>query len=125
MKVTEHRKTEKAEHRKHWSQGSLQTDAPSENTYRRARAVLAGHSLDRSQCGKGSGNTLGKAGWVRHEVTAVYPSGELGPGQESQHLARSRVLSRKSKNLCWETEELWAWQWTTRLGQEGQKLQTT
>ena len=89
---------EKAEQRKHCSRESLKTDVPDENTCRRAHALSAGHSLDCSQCGRGSRNTLGKECWVWHEVTAVYPSGELGPGQETQHLAHSRVLSRKSKN---------------------------
>lgn len=70
--------TEKAEQRKYCSQGSLKTDVPNENTYRWAHTLLAGHSLDCTQCGKGSGNTLGKVCWVWHEVTAVYPSGDWG-----------------------------------------------
>ena len=116
---------EKAEHRETWAQGPLKIDVPNENTLRRAHTLLAGHQLDHSQHGKGSGNTLGKVCWLWHEMTAVYPWGELGPAQESQHLAHSSILSRKSKRVCWETEELQASQWIIRLSQEGQKLQTT
>lgn len=48
----------------------------------------------------------GKASWVWHEeVIAVYLSGESGSGQESQYPA----YNRKSKRVCWETEELRAW----------------
>ena len=63
MKATEHRKTDKAEHGEHWSQ-ALAAGAPNENAHQRAHTSLAARPLDRSQCGKGSGNTLGKVRWV-------------------------------------------------------------